>query len=1192
MIDEGGPARKLEDIQPDIKPDLVGIDGGGESTPDRASLTDVSRQESNPGSPSSDSVRDQEVGGSNVIKGPWHDNVTGSKDDKKQKGGFWGKMKKKSAPIAIAMTLLGLGAVGIGGVVGPSLIIVQIKEILFLHTNDMRAATSVRTNAVLRKKFVSVKNSFKFSSDGKCNVSCKFGSMSDTMKRNFEAKGFTVKATEGTGLQRGRWQVDSITFPPSTGITGEITTGKDFDLAMRDNKRAAAFKEVFRSSTAYFLNSKFGSTLKKKFKIDKLSRLSDSVKESLTDKLKTKKDQVKAAMRSIMGLPEIDINAPPRQTAMEYARSDPRFTKTFEFIEGPLKKKSDKLTDFIGNICMIYDVGRGVTAATKIARIAAIASFAMIFLSAADQLKAGDADPDVISTLGEQLTLPDENGKSATDSLGYRMAAYGDSDNLTEEDKKYGAGLSGEVVNSIADLFKVAAITGMSIVAMRALCKVTNNVLVAIGSSCPEQIVAFISVASATAVETVGIGAVVAALGAAAWCATKLALMSAGFAFVLNQLIKGATDKIAKSDVPKLDQDTKGIALGDTLFTGTSQIMGGASSSYGMKAGSLADIKQYAIDSAVINQREDSIARYEAQDTPFDAYNKYSFLGSVIQNTNIAALYGSSSPMSYMGTILSIIPNSFASISSFAGAVTDQKSKLYDNKCDDLGLKSVGIDGDAFCNPSYVMSGEEMNADIDEVIKYMTDNNYIDPDTGEVVDQGSTKFDILAGTLTTYKNEYQNYLEYCADRTVPLGETTGSIVDDNYEWQTGLKCTGKEASPAELEMLKNFRVYTMDKSINDTMDEDLNAVTGDGSSDPDSNDNPADTADPETNDSGDPEPATDTTNPGKPVKGAAIICLDAGHPPNGAGGEPALNLKVAKEVEAELKNRGYHVIMTRTGTGDVSISARPKKCISGKADFMYSFHADGSAKSGGYPYQIYMESDRKQGKTSKSYAKTIQKEVAKQVAGVGGLKDGGLETESFTGVGRLGIFSGADRGGLPAVLTEMVQLKSGGKSALDTASTRRKLVVGIANGIQKLFPIKKAVVAASNNAASSTKTVTINTFGYSFAGPPSGMQLVADVRNIDVDKFKFKHSENGFANSTPRSAETVRSLVMSVPKAQEWLKKLQDTWTPKLTSGSQVAIGCARGHHRSVSLAVTFGNWLKTKAYNVIYNNRDINRSW
>jgi N-acetylmuramoyl-L-alanine amidase len=208
----------------------------------------------------------------------------------------------------------------------------------------------------------------------------------------------------------------------------------------------------------------------------------------------------------------------------------------------------------------------------------------------------------------------------------------------------------------------------------------------------------------------------------------------------------------------------------------------------------------------------------------------------------------------------------------------------------------------------------------------------------------------------------------------------------------------------------------------------------------------------------------------KATKGptGGVVCLDPGHPPNGAGGEPELNLKVAKEVQTELEARGYTVIMTRTTSDAVALSDRPKICNTravskGGADLFYSFHADGTPRSAGYPYQIYPKSSRTTiSSKSKDMAEKIQKEVAKSVSGSGGLTDGGICAEAAcTAVKDLAVFSGAEKYGIPAVLTEMVQLHSG-SSTLDDAAVRKKLVVGIANGIESVVAKEQSPGVSGN----------------------------------------------------------------------------------------------------------------------------------
>ena len=119
----GEPARKIrEDIEPEIRPNLRVIDSGGESTPSRANLKAL---ESSPEkTDDKSSIKDREESGSNVVQGPWGNKVTG-----KQAGPTKGKfnlagLKKKGPLTTIILTLVG-GGIGIGGLLSPSLLLVN-----------------------------------------------------------------------------------------------------------------------------------------------------------------------------------------------------------------------------------------------------------------------------------------------------------------------------------------------------------------------------------------------------------------------------------------------------------------------------------------------------------------------------------------------------------------------------------------------------------------------------------------------------------------------------------------------------------------------------------------------------------------------------------------------------------------------------------------------------------------------------------------------------------------------------------------------------------------------------------------------------------------------------------------------------------------------------------------------------------
>jgi len=114
-------------------------------------------------------------------------------------------------------------------------------------------------------------------------------------------------------------------------------------------------------------------------------------------------------------------------------------------------------------------------------------------------------------------------------------------------------------------------------------------------------------------------------------------------------------------------------------------------------------------------------------------------------------------------------------------------------------------------------------------------------------------------------------------------------------------------------------------------------------------------------------------------------------------------------------------------------------------------------------------------------------------------------------------------------------------------------------------------------------TVTIETFGYKFGKAPRGCRFVADVRNVKAGTFTQK--QNGLMAS-------VRRRVMKSAGAKAWHRYFLNKWVPQLKDGDKIAIGCARGHHRSVSLAVVLGADLVAKGYKVEFIHRDIKKRW
>jgi RNase adaptor protein for sRNA GlmZ degradation len=111
--------------------------------------------------------------------------------------------------------------------------------------------------------------------------------------------------------------------------------------------------------------------------------------------------------------------------------------------------------------------------------------------------------------------------------------------------------------------------------------------------------------------------------------------------------------------------------------------------------------------------------------------------------------------------------------------------------------------------------------------------------------------------------------------------------------------------------------------------------------------------------------------------------------------------------------------------------------------------------------------------------------------------------------------------------------------------------------------------------------IEIMTFGYGFGGPGKGFAHVADVRNVPATKDCVP-GKTGLMKQ-------VHDEIMNEPAAKAWLSKMEK-WD--LKDGDKVAIGCARGHHRSVAIAHDYAAWLRSQGWEVTVKNRDINHNY
>ncbi len=746
----------------------------------------------------------------------WKDQFTGQGKfggRKSEQGRPWSKANvnavlKKKGPLGLLLTILVVGSVGLGSASLPALLLIHVKEMFTQSLDTSNPALTRATNSLMAKKIGNINNTFSETSDGKCGVKCRMNTMDDTMKRNFEAKGFTIEGEQKSiGGKFVRWSVHSITLPvdqanPKAERT-VIKNGNDWKLLMKDPIKASLINKVFNSRTAYFMNSKFGETLRARG-LDKLSKLAGNTKEKVIE-----------SMRKMLGLegtsaatdPTVKITDPAEKLASGPLKGVPAATV------GAKAKLAGKGNNIVSGACVMYDVSKGISYATKVGKMAQFLPLAMMTLNLADKIKAGNpkdnATPEEVSQVAGMWTQQDTNkttadgkpnpdyGKTATDSAAYQMSTSLDNPAVNSQDLMYGAGLTTGVGAALAELTAFVVQGGVvAITATRTTCQIANSPVVGVLAQCPGEVMA----ALATGVETLGIGAIVSAVE----CAVRAAVTMAAMGGILNAVIEKVIPMIAASELPNLSENMRGSPVSTATRTATASILGdGKALSNGLKTATSSDeVKNYALAMASQQRDDIALARYEAKSTPFDIYNQYSFLGSLAGNLQLSQ-YANSSVATILGGITSILPSSFASLVSNSYALSDatnatKMANLYTaTSCPDAALRAVGVVGDGLCTTTQVISEAELNANTDQLDTTLISDKQIDEYSGNAI-PGS---------------DYEKYLTNCANRppTEPIGETSASIEDNDYEWKVGLKCSENSTE------LSNFRSYRLYNNVENTI---------------------------------------------------------------------------------------------------------------------------------------------------------------------------------------------------------------------------------------------------------------------------------------------------------------------------------------------------------------------------------------
>ncbi len=729
------------------------------------------------------------------------------------KRGVLGRVRHGSAyGFIIGIILVG---VWFSSVFAPNVILVNIKE---MFTNDLTDATTALYT--YDKTMLNYKIGHADCGD-KDTIKCKLTTMSRQEVKSLEKAGFTVngdKVTEDNlddqdqknNKPESRFKVTSIDFPHNGG------SATDADSFEKNTNKSSAMKalvySVFNPKSSFFMDARYKQRIKWRYDLTKNPTVSgnseDAVNKSFDASMQGKDETIDKTGQGAFSLKTLG------------GKGSSGLQQTSETV-------GNNAYSYVGLQCAYYTQGKIVSNDAHKAKQITVARFAMQYLKAADQIKAGLASEMPANTLSAKLAQSSDGGytgKNATDTALYRNIVFNQPGasptqlyNLDSFDSigalfpawlqtlmitapaiKGVAGVPGGLAQPPADIGNGA----------RQYClegqKESNKAALKPGT-CPALTIAGTPPPLQGAVGGIaGLSDRICPMPPKGCCwmmyPTTHMTEQVVMPYVAN-MFTGAVSGWANQIAGSFDSKTTGVNASDAIFAGTGEILGDMAMSRGMRPGDVQSMTQYLSVKTNIDKDQQDIARYQASQNPMDIDNKYSFMGSFVRSLGVT--YNQNTPiLSSLSNIFSLIPSSLTHLNTNADAFFYIQPRTFDPSrliCPDAEYNAIGIKADVACNVRYSMSQDELNAKPDDVLKYMldkhsdlTDKNVQElqkrqgetdrgADTQDQADvqrmvseaqqgQGEAEIDKKTGKALPH-SEYEKFLTYCVNREDPWGRS-------------------------------------------------------------------------------------------------------------------------------------------------------------------------------------------------------------------------------------------------------------------------------------------------------------------------------------------------------------------------------------------------------------------------------------
>ena len=681
--------------------------------------------------------REHEAGGA---PGGWEDN-TGQNTSTKKKGRFKGLFKKASPALGVG-GILGIGGFVLIGLTSPSLLIVQIKETMLERFNTQLSSMEARSNKLLVSK---IEGATSGTCGSKITIRCKFTTMSEKQVNKLKAAGIEVVPDDKVRIA-GRVKPTGLTFEGKTIAPKDFTRMANTDPAFR-----SALKQAYNPKYAGFVG-KAWANVAAKFKINKktpdLGAGADEAKarEKINTIAREGVEDTGGRVRAVASDADCEGSKCITQEQADKMNADAaeveKGAKDGSAAKAVREKLSGinsgavtnifKITGPVDYYCQLYGGVTALTYAAKAIRAAQLVRFAMIFNGMADSIKAGKSPPpEDVALLGSILTTTITDSKdptktlvgSATDSFGYRYAAYGDSGGSKQSMSianrfMAGGGMVGEL--SAVSTTASSLLGGREGASQK--CGFLANPFVQGGS--------LLLGAAAMLVPGVNVTKVLVSAAAGAAISVGISLLPG----LLADIVAGTvTDNIVGEEAGNAFTSGSGALMSDALAAQNGN-------------GPMSKADAIAYNTQLIEVKNQYIADELRDTSPFDPYNPHSFVGSIV--ASILPAQSSSNPLHTIGSILQ---SSVVNIIPKSSAVSKEEYAKTLNVCNDPDITDVGYAADPFCNVIRGIPPQYLDKDPVAVIDELKTQGYLDPDTEEPTET------------------YTNFINSCMRNEEPLG---------------------------------------------------------------------------------------------------------------------------------------------------------------------------------------------------------------------------------------------------------------------------------------------------------------------------------------------------------------------------------------------------------------------------------------